>query len=246
MNFKTNLNKLTLLSNTKIKIYFEDKTIDFIPPNIINYFSDLDFLEFKFLLKQNPKNFSSEELGDYHIENEYEFFLITLKTGYKKEQLLNYFLQLFPNLEYKNNGFYSNNISLKYEEYLLLLDILEISCGEKDLDKFLNQNIKQEEVKKINKDPHLAELEAKMKAGQEKLEELKKSKKQKEKNGLTIDQIVIAILYEFPSFKLEDILRMNVFAVLYLWENVGKVIDTEIQKIAAGNGLLKDFTYFIN
>lgn len=245
MNFKTNLNKFTLLANTPIKIYLEDKTIDFVPPSIQTYFTDLDFTEFKFFLKYDYKK--EKNLNNFIIQNEYEFFLLILKEDFKKDLFLSYFSKLFPNLSYRNYNFFVDDKSLTYEEYLLLLDFLAVSCGEKSLDDLLLDNEPQEnkEEKQI-KDKYLSDLNDKMKIGQQKLEDLKKSKKQKQKDGLTIDQIVIAILYEFPGFKLEDILRMNVFAVLYLWENVNKVIDTEIQKIAAGNGLLKDFTYFIN
>ena len=245
MNFKTNLSKFTLLSNTTIKIYLDDKTIEFVPPSMETYFNDLDFIEFKFFLKYDYKQ--EKNLKNFIIQNEYEFFLLILKEDFKKDIFLSYFSKLFPNLVYTNSNFFVEDKALSYEEYLLLLDFLAVSCGEKLLDDLLsiNEPDQKAEEKQI-KDKYLAELDKKMKSGQQKLDDLKKSKKQKQKDSLTIDQIVIAILYEFPSFKLEDILRMNVYSVLYLWEYISKVVDTEIQKIAAGNGLLKQFTYFIN
>lgn len=247
MNFRTNFSKLCLLSNEVIKIYFEDKIVEFVPPTMKLYFNDLEFAEFKVLLKQNPKEFSKLN-SIYQVTNEYEVFLAILKSNYKTEIIL-YFLNLiFPNINYIDSQLKINNIPLTYEEYMLLIDFLEVSCGEKDFKEFM-EKINPENQIKETKNKELSEIARRMKETEDKLNELKKNKKTKaakDENAITIDQIVVAILYEFPSLRLEDILNMNVYTLLTFWDYVGKVVDIEIQKIAAGNGLIKDFTYFIN
>jgi hypothetical protein len=246
MNFKTNFSKLALLSNDKIFIYFDDKTVEFVPPNIKLYLNDNRFLEFKSLMKQDVKNFPIKDLG-FIVENEYDIFIAILKADYIKyeaEFLLTYLNMIFPNIEFNNSRLEIKGIKITYEEYMLLLDFLEVSCAEKDFDDFMNKVEKKAVEVKVEKP--LSDLEKRMKENEEKLNSMKKKKNETRQGAITIDQIVIAIQYEFPSLRLDDIFKMNMFTLLNYWRYVGKVVDTQIQTIAAGNGLIKDFTYFIN
>lgn len=245
MTFKTNLSRLSLIGNKPIKIYFENKTIIFRPPSISLYLTDLDFSEFLAILKEEPQEFNDTPGIGFIVETKYEIIQALLNMGYKKEMITQFFQLLFPNLTLNECMFYVDNEELTNEEYEILLKILLVSCGEKSLDEFIeygNNTVAKSEV--IVEDPLLA----KIRAQEQRLKEMKNKKEKKstaDGSAITIDQIVIGILYEFPSFSLEDIYNMNMFTLLHFWTYVGKVVDTQIQIIAAGNGLIKKFTYFI-
>jgi len=66
------------------------------------------------------------------------------------------------------------------------------------------------------------------------------------KEGKDINDIITAILYEFPQYKIAEILNMNLYTVYYLFGIVGKIANYEVSKIAAGNGLAKKHKYLID
>ena len=240
MNFKTDLSKLLLLGNKTINLIFDDKIIKFNPPSMELLFS-YDFLQMKTLLKTDPKSIDTKQLG-FIVENEYELFLAFLKLAPNSEIILENFNKIFPNINFINNNLICNDSTITYEEFMLMNDLLDISCGDKDLNSFLKE---QSDEKKEKKNSHLSDLEKRMKENEEKLKKIKEDKKGNQ-DSITIDQIVIAIIYEFPGLKIDDVFKMNFYSVLELWKYISKIVDTKIQIVAAGNGLIKDFTYFIN
>lgn len=250
MNFRTNFGKLALLGNVPIKIYFPSKTVEFVPPNITTYLLDEKFLSFLYFIKLTPQEFKKiVEKQDFIVENKYEVFLTYLKSEVGVQDVLGYFKKIFPNLEYKTSQFFCGESPLNSEEYDILLEMLSISCGEEEIEPFLKKMETSAQEPK-----ELSPAEKRMKETQDKLKAIKekgKKKNNKKDNNsksstITIDQIVIAILYEFPSFKLDDLYNMNMFTLLSFWKYVSKVVDNQIQIVAAGNGHIKEFTYFIN
>jgi hypothetical protein len=249
MNFRTNFGKLALLGNIPIKIYFPDKTVEFVPPNITTYLLDETFLSFLYYIKLTPSDFKAlVAKPDFIIENKYEVLLTYLKSGVGVQDTLNYFKQIFPNLEYKSSQFYCGDKALNFEEYDIILRMLSISCAEEEIEPFLkNLETSAQEPKELSvSQKRMKEVQDKIKAAKEKGKN--KNKKEDKSNGstITIDQIVIGILYEFSSLKLEEIYKMNMYTLLFFWKFVSKVVDTQIQIVAAGNGHIKEFTYFIN
>lgn len=242
MNFKTNFNKITLLGNQIIRIYFDDKTIEFVPPNLKLYLTNYDFMELIYMLKLTPSDLVKIfPIQNFIVENNYETFISIIK-NYKTDEFLNYFNQIFPNIEYKNSHFECGGIPLNSEEYDLLLEFLFVSCGERDFSSLMQK------IDLSYKKEELTELQKRKLEQDKKVQELKNKKKNKDKkdSSITIDQIVIAILYEFPSLSLEDIYNMNMVTLLDLWSYIAKIVDNQIQIVAAGNGLIKEFTYFIH
>lgn len=248
MSIKTNLDALTLLGNELIKIYFEDKIIEFRAPTIRLLLMDKDFELFVLALRQTPA--SLKELMEnnlFIVNNNYETFLSLLKTeSSAKDIILDFFYMTFPNLTYKNSQLYCGEVPLSPNEYDIILNAFWVSCGEKELKTFFNEE-KKLDTQLTERQKKQQELEEKIKKSKEK----KKTKETKNENKsststITIEQIVIAILYEFKGLKIDDIYNMNMFAVLELWKYVSKIVDNQIQIIAAGNGNIKKFTYFIN
>lgn len=242
MNFRSNFDKFALIGSEPIKIYFENKTVTFVPPSVRMYFTDYDFVEFSILFKQNPKHFKREILLEsFIVNNRYEALLAIIESKYKKEMIFKYLKKLFPNIEYLNGDLCFDGIPLLPEEYEILVDFYEASCLETDFTDFM---------RKIDINYQSQIEDEKTKEIQERLERAKKKNKKSEKNSgsktITIDQIVIGILFEFQSLKIEDVYNMNLFTFFEFWKYISKITDYKIQVVAAGNGLIKEFTYFIN
>lgn len=246
MNFKTNFSKLALLGNEKIKIYFDDKTVEFAPPNLQLYLLNVEFMEFKALFGLEIDDFNKQfNQTHFIVETKYDILMTILKTGYQQDNILKYLSIVFPNLEYREDLLYVDDKALIDEEFDLLIRILNISCAEVEIDPFLK------EIGKGSTSKGIELLNDIQKKNQEKIDAIRnKNTKTKDKsstkdNAITIDQIVFAIMYEF-SLKIDDIYRMNMFTLLYYWSYISKVVDNQIQIVAAGNGNIKKFTYFIN
>lgn len=250
MNFKTNFNKLTLLGNIPNKIYFEDKTVEFVPPNLQLYLMDLDFIEILSLLKQSPEEFNKNiEVTKMVIETRYGILRFLLYSKFRTKDVEQFISSVFPNLKIIDDLLYCDDKKITEKEYNILLDFILVSCAEKGYDELIKELEVEAEIKS---ERELTPAEKKMKELQDKVDKAKKKNKSKEpsskseESSITIDQIIIAILYEFPNLSIKDIYSMNMFSLLQFWTYVGKVVDTQIQIVAAGNGNLKKFTYFIN
>lgn len=241
MNFRTNLTKLSLLGNVPIQIQFHNDIITFVPPNVKTYYSDLEFLDFKVLLNTTPKEFN-DHVRSWKTEDQYDVLMAMLKLDIKKDIILSNLKKLFPTLEYKEDRLWSQTRPIESEEYDILILHLKISCGEmpiSELERETMSNKVEDELKK------------KIEENEQRIRDIKnKSKKKEDKKedvgkAIPIDQIVIAIAYEF-NFDLNRIYEMNMFTLFELWSYITKIVDNQIQVVAAGNGLTKKFTYFIN
>lgn len=247
MTFKTNFSKLTLIGNQEIKIYFENKTIEFVPPNLRLYLSDMDFNEMFYILKQTPEDYYKMANNiDFIVNNKYETLLAILKIFPRAKDLIKSFNTVFPNLIYIENHFECNSSPLSSEEYETIIDMLLVSCAEKDYEEFLKGTKPKEEKKNSFQIEAEKRLEAAKAKKLDKKKDKKENKESSKANNITIDQIVISVLYEFPGFTLDRVYDMNMFTLLEFWKYVSKVVDNQIQIVAAGNGNVKKFTYFIN
>ena len=150
-------------------------------------------------------------------------------------ELKEYFQQLFPNITYDTTLRVKESI-LNSEEYAILLQFLWTTCGESDISLLL---------KEATKTNQLSEIELRTKEATDKIESIKNKNKQKSKSTITIDQIVIGILYEFPALTIERIYDMNMFTLLHFWGYASRSEDHKVQIVAAGTGNIKEFTHFI-
>jgi hypothetical protein len=84
------------------------------------------------------------------------------------------------------------------------------------------------------------------------MEKQQKLRAQKIRSGKKLDgkensvnDMIIAILYEYQQYKIEDIMKMNIYTFNYLFKYIGKIANYEVSKIAMGNGNTKKHKYFI-
>lgn len=239
MNFRTNFSKTALLSNSKIIVEFDDKTVELIPPTLNQYLHDLEMIQTLGILRIEPKDFNEQVSESNFIVDSKMGVLLSIFdlkqfNGDKIKQTL---FKLFPNLTYGRTEIFCEGLPLSNEEFDLLLKMLQISCDEQ---KFEVLSPKSQED---------SEIEKKLKEQQNKINQLKKKtqevKQENSNTEITMDQIVMALCYEFPAFTPDYIFNMNVFSVMYYYSYIGKIIDNKIQIVAAGNRLTKEFKYFI-
>lgn len=242
MNFRTNLSRTVLMANDIIKVYFEDKVVFIKSPSLRLYLNDLDFIEYLYILKKDSEDFNDTFLKNdmFKASSKYEMFQILDIVGYKKDLFNNYINSILINCSISNNKLFVDENEITSKEFDILFKIILITCAEEKLDDFINK-----ENKVVKEERKLSNLEKKILEQEERLKKLKQKSSNKSDSNITIDQIVIGVLYEFPSLSLEKIYEMNMFTLLEFWKYVSKVVDTQIQVVAAGNGLIKKFTYFI-
>lgn len=242
MNFRTNLSRTVLMANDVIKVYFEDKIVLIKSPSIRLYLNDLDFLEYLYILRKDPSEFNTTFLKTdvFKANSKYEMFQILDVISYKKDLFNNYINSILINCNISNNKLFVGENEITSEEFDILFKIILITCAEENLDNFIDK-----EVIEVKEERRLSDLEKKVLEQEERLKKIKEKKSDPSKPSITIDQIVIGVLYEFPSLTLDRIYDMNMFTLLEFWKYVSKVVDTQIQVVAAGNGLIKKFTYFI-
>lgn len=256
MNFKTNFGKIALLGNVPMYISFSNKKIEFVPPNIKLYLLDDDFAYFLYVVKITPEEFKNIN-NRFIVENKYETLMAVLKIDPNANTIVTNLQKVFPNLVYKKSSLMVEEEVVTAEEYEVLLKMLLISCAEQELETFMQEVQVAAKPKR-----ELTASEKRALEVEEKLNRIKKTGKKREKekqldtkskndtaskgSTITIDQIIIAILYEFPSLNLEGVYNMSMFTLLVFWSYIQKVVDNQIMIVAAGSGNVKKFTYFIN
>ena len=243
MIIKHNFNKLNLLKNNIIELHFDNKIIKIQPPTLEDYYLNIEFQMFMMMLKQDINEILKRDPNfPLVVETPYELIQAFIMLNLHKETLIRGFQKITPELTFDKNELTYNNIKLTSEEFDYILKVLWVSCGELEFDK----TIKDFEPTTTQK---LSEVQQKLLDHQKRIDDAKAKKNKKQQNdksNITIENIVLAILYEFPSFTSEDVYKMNMFTIYYLWQLLSRVVDNQIQIVAAGNGNIKDFTYFIN
>lgn len=141
-------------------------------------------------------------------------------------KILNGLKVLLPNINFK--------LILRLEDIVLdkilfddIVEILFISIGREKI-----------MIKESDDEFDRMEKEAKIRA-----ERIRKGSKKD--SNTSFEDLLIAILYEFQQYKIQDLMSMNLYTIYYLFKYVGKIANYEVSKIAAGNGLAKKHKYFI-
>lgn len=225
--FNTNFSKLRLLSNQEIIATINETSFIIKAPTIV----ELENYSFSFLIDILSQDMS--ELGKvikgHEFNSHYELFSFifaaekpstdVLKIGILLLEGLKAFI---PDLSFKDKRMNIKNEFLNRKAFDELTDILFIMLDKKRI------IIKEE-------DDDFTKREKAMKI---KAQKIKQSKKESE-GGKTIEDILAAIIYHFPQYKLEDLFKLNLYTIYYLFGKVGKITNYEVQKIAFGNGNFK-------
>lgn len=236
MNFKNNFSNFYLLTNKPIKFwddenhYFELKL-----PTLEDFYTDYNLTFCIDLLEKDIDDL--KKIINIEVKNEYEFFHTILTLSSKLDNLKDFsdsfikgFQIMIPEFNFnktmKIKDFYVNS-----ELFYVLIDIIM-------------QSMDKKVIKITDEDDEFTRMEKKAKI---KAEKIRKNSK-KDGKGTSIEDMIASILYEFPQYKIEDLIKMNLYIIYFLFKQVGKIVNYEVNQIAMGNGLLKSnkFKYFID
>lgn len=240
-NIKTTLQKLSLIENIPIQFSIDNRRpISFTCPTTYDLFSDLDIKIFITLI-----SLTSEKIKELKINVNFD----TSTTG-KIIQGFMGFTDYGPTLKkylskyIKNSEIIDNAIFVEKEKILsseleYIADVMQISLGQKEFDE------KQESEAELD-DPVIGKI---LKAQKEAEEKLKKVKSNKAKNGkgYSIEEIMLAISYEF-GYSMKDLLNKTYFALIWYFGFVSKVDAHKLNQMILSSGMSKQkkYSYWLN
>ena len=235
-NFKNNFSNLLLLSNQNIKFWDSEVEFEVVPIKL----KDLLFNEsLSYLvsildteLEQIQKNIKAIELKSH-----YDFIHLILslkdKRGEGEKQMGDSILKglktFIPDISFKSGSLQIKEIFVDSKLFQQIIEVMFKSIGR-------NRTVIYEDDDEFTRMEKKAILRA---------ERIRKNAKKEKEGNSTFEDSLIALVYEYPQYKIEDLFELNVFTFNYLFKYVGKIANYEVSKIAAGNGLAKKHKYFI-
>lgn len=240
---KSTFEKNSLINHLPVEFKLQDRrNIKFTYPTVEDLLTDLDlqlFLTLISLTKEKlqetkiPINFPTENRGQI-ISNFIAFsdYGLILKK---------YFSKYVENVEVKEDGLYINDLKLNSEEYNYIAWIMLISCG---AEQVADEDIAP--VKKVEKlTPEMEAILAKQKEAEEKLRRIKQKKAKN--SGFTIEQVMLAITYEF-GIPMKDLIKLNYYSLFWYFSFVGKVDSHKLNQLIISSGFSKkkDYSYWLN
>lgn len=235
-NFKHNFSKILLLANQNITFKNdENEMFEFIPMKVKDLYLNVNLIWFLNFLEQD-EDALQEYFTGVKIESHYHFIitLFTLAEKYAElRETKEFFIEalnlIVPGFKFEKQ-LKIGSIPVNESLFELIIDVLN-----KIMDR-------KEKVKIVDIDD---EMTRKMKAIQQKIQEIKTKGKKMDQNSTSFEDMFAALLYEYPQYKMEDLFELNIYTFYYLFKYVGKIANYEVSKIAAGNGLAKKHKYFI-
>jgi hypothetical protein len=240
----SSLQQLSLIYNLPVTFNLDNRrNITFKCPSIEDMFADNDLKKFLSYITLTPEQIKSSKTivlpFKYETQGDIIKGLITFTEF--GSLLVKYFLKYISNSEYKNKDIYVDEVKILSEEFDYISKVILVSLNQMAYEKI---EIKPEEEKeKI--DPRFQNILDKQKEAEEKL---KKAKAKKDKSkGLSIEQIMLAIIYEF-GLSPDYLLKLNYFGLVWYFGYVGKVDAHKLNQMILSSGMSKQksYNYWLN
>jgi hypothetical protein len=240
---RTTFEKNSLINHLPIEFSLENRrNIKFRYPSIEELLSELDLQLFLTMVGLNKKKIEEAKiLVNFPIESRGEIISNFIAYTDYGSVLKKYFKIYIDKCEEKDDGLYVDNLKINSKEYEYIAWIILISCGAESVtDEDLSPAKK---VKKLN--PEMEEILKKQKEAEERLRKIKQ-KKAKE-SGFTIEQIMLAITYEF-GISMKELVKLNYYALFWYFSFVGKVDSHKLNQLIISSGFSKkkDYSYWLN
>jgi len=236
-NFNHDFSKIKLLANFNIVFKNEEKeSFELIPMKVKDVYFNSDLAWFLNLIEQDIDELI-KFFPNVEIQNHYEFIMLVLTIGERKEELKDIADLIIESLNILVPGIIFKNKQLK------IYDIVVDQILFEQIIEVIYKIMGKKEPIKINDTDD--EMTRRMKETQRKIQEIKSKGKKMDGKTTDFEDMFAAIIYEFPQYKIEDLFDLNIYTFYYLFKYVGKIANYEVSKIAAGNGLSKKHKYFI-
>ena len=233
-NFKNNYSELLLLANEDVIFRDSSKSFKFVPMSVRNIFFNEDLgaiLSFFDTEIEDLKKSLNLKIATTH----YQVLLTVFMLGLKREEFKEFSSKLFcglrillPEIEFKDEQLWVGEILLESSLFEEIIKLIFKILGKKKV--FISEE--DDEFTRMEKEAIL------------RAERIRKNSK-KNDNDSKLEDSLIALVYEYPQYKIEDLFDLNIYTFNYLFKYVGKIANYEVSKIAAGNGLAKRHKYFI-
>lgn len=235
-NFKNNYSELLLLANKNIKFWDGEKSFELVPMTLNDMLFNEPLVYILSLLETDIDEIK-KDISGIEIKSHYEFIHLILSLGSQKEEvsrmsrdLLLGLKVLIPGINFDKKVLEVNGVFI---DSLLFGQIVEI------IFKVLDKKV----IIIFDTDDEFTVMEKKAMIRAERIKN--NSKKREKQTDSSLKDNMVALVYEYPQYKLEDLFNLNIYAFNYLFKYVGKIANYEVSKIAAGNGLAKKHKYFI-
>lgn len=238
MNFKNNFSKNFLLTNKDVMFKSKEGLSFYLRiPTVFDVYFNEGFNAFISIASKDLKELS-KLLGDNPVKSQFDFIRMVFTFSERRSELKELTELIFDglkvclkNIRYENQIFYvSEDIVLDRK---LFDDIIEIIFTSLDKNTVVIKDT-DDEFTRIEKEAALRAQRIR-----------NSSKKEGESNNHSIENMFAAILYEFPQYKLEDVFELNIYTLNYLFKQIGKIANYEVNQLAYAFGNSKKFKYFI-
>lgn len=241
----TTLEKVGLITNLPIEFSINGRRkIKFRTPVLKEYLQDLDFKKFLGVISLTP-----EKVKEMKLQLKFETKTVGgIIKGFMyfteyKDMIMSYFLKYIYAAEIKDGILLVDGEELTYYELEYIVKVILVSMYMEKLDDNLLN--KQLEVSK-EQEKQLSEVEKKLlekqRLAEEKLRKAKESKSTSSGKGLAIEEILLAISYEF-NVSFEELLNRNYYSIIWQFGYVGKVDSHRLSQIILGTGNSKNRNY---
>lgn len=240
---KTTLQKISLIENIPIQFNIDERRIiEFKCPTVYDLVSDLDFKKFMSIISLTPEKVKELKLNLPFDTSEHGKLIqgFMAFSEYSK-LLLKYFNKFVKDSEIVENTLVVNSEKVMSYELKYIVEVMQMSLGQK---VFIEDDAA--ENKNLDSDSPMGKLLQKQKAAEEKLKKVK-AKKTASGKGYSIEEIMLAISYEF-GLTLNELLNKTYFALIWYFGYVSKVDAHKLnqQILSSGMSKQKSYNYWLN
>jgi hypothetical protein len=238
-NTKTTFDKMSLIHNVPIQFSINGRrVIQFRFPTIRETLGDINFNSFLGIVLLTPESIKTKNLKlDFIVEQQGDIIQGLLGIKDYAKLIVPYLLKYIKDAVFKDNAIYVDDEKVMSYEFNYIVEKLMIAMSQRSFEED-----KEESDKKL--DPTIAKI---LEAQKESEEKLKKIKQKKSINNLTIEQIMLAVTYEF-GISQKDLLESNYFSLIWYFSYVGKVDGHKLNQMILSSGLSKQksYSYWLN
>lgn len=229
--------RMSLIGHTLVQFSFgERRPITVSLPTIRDGLEGLDFKLFLTLISLTETSLASFGMKvPFKINSPGDIIQGFIAFTEYKKVLIKYFSKYIQNCELKEDGLYTENEKILSYELEYAANIILVAAGVKPFED-------KKEEKQENLDPALQKVLEKQRLAEEKLRKAKAKKAEKHTSNLTIEEIMLAVTYEF-NFSFKDLLDSNYFALIWYFGFVSKVDAHKLNQLIISSGFSKQKTY---
>lgn len=240
-NIKTTLQKLSLIENLPVEFSIDNRRpIAFTCPSVYDLFSELDIKIFLTVISLTLDKIKELKIK-INFDTSTQGKIIQGFMGFTDYGpiLKKYFIKYIKDSKIIDNAIFVGEEKVLSNELQYISEVIQISLGQKEYEE------KQESEAEL-KDPVIGKI---LKAQQEAEEKLKKIKAKKTKNnkGYSIEEIMLAVSYEF-GYSMKDLLNKTYFSLVWYFGFVSKVDAHKLNQLILSSGMSKkkSYSYWLN